>query len=73
MSVLRWEEPGAPNKWKRYVSELQSRPGEWALIAEGVTGLEAESGRTSLWRYGCQVSRRKVDGKGYSIYARWPA
>lgn len=71
MSVIRWEDPplSRNGKWKRTADELKSRPGEWALVAEGVTVKYGnECVKRQLRRYGCDVALRS---NGQGVYSVW--
>lgn len=76
MTVIRWETPpeARRNRWRNVVAVLAQRPGEWALVAEGVTPEYAyQSARKSLVRRGCEVKCRAAGDEGmFSIWARIP-
>lgn len=82
MLALNWEEPGPSRRAQktkveldRVAHALKSRPGEWALVEEGVS-----NGGSSAKKYqnrGCETTHRGVlNDEGqyrYKVYARWPA
>lgn len=73
MSVIRWEDPppSQSGKWKRTADELKARPGEWALVAEGVTVKYGnESVKKALVRYGMSVVLRSTE-RGRGVYSVW--
>ncbi|ALJ19541.1 hypothetical protein [Microbacterium sp. No. 7] len=77
MSIIKWEEPparkyggGSSSKWTKVIEQLKKRPGEWALVAEGVGASLAGH----LKRRGLEAVSRNAreGGANASIYARWP-
>lgn len=73
MSVIRWEEPADSQygRWKRTTEMLTDKPGEWALVAEGLSYNTAYySVKRSLRKYGCEVKVAKVNEQGHSVWAR---
>lgn len=71
---MKWQEPPAGAKGRQtakkpIVRELQEHPGRWALVEE-----RTRSSAVSAWKkQGCEaVSRKREDGEGADIYARWP-
>jgi len=74
MSVVRWEDPPPDrNRWKAAALELQQHPGKWALVVEDTTKTVARNCRMALREHGCEVTERKIDGRGIGVWARWPA
>lgn len=73
MTAVEWEDP-PPRSWGKYaplVAELERHPGKWAKVSEGLTFRESENARRTLKSYwGCDVARRKINGSGYSLWAR---
>lgn len=77
--MLIWEVPegfsagrsSGGGRWHRVAEELKSRPGEWALVAEG----EWVSSVRALVGYGCEVTARGSNrprvGMAERIYARF--
>ena len=65
--------PGEGNigKWKRVADELAAHPGQWALVAEGLTRGQSGSPVIRLKHYGCQTVTRG-SAAGIDVYARWP-
>lgn len=66
---------GQPNtRWNRVVNELKTRPGEWALVGEGVSPnvqqLLKQRGCDAVTRNGRLNSART--SFVYDIYACWP-
>lgn len=80
---LIWMDPPPTNMTGRsmtgrnaaYLRELQSRPGEWALVNAGHDTWNHPL-RASLARSGCDTATRTVVGandvRTYDTYARWP-
>lgn len=81
--VVRWEDPpphGNRSQWQPVAEALRERPGEWALIAEGLKSGSAGAmsnaikvGRFSCWRpAGTFESRTSARGDGLTdLYARY--
>jgi hypothetical protein len=88
--VIRWEEPPphgntllprSRNKYQAAADALRGRPGEWALIAEGITTGSAGSltngirtGKPSVFRPAGAFEARCVGSAGSTsarVYARY--
>ena len=76
MTVVRWEDP-PPVEYPGIdhtpiFLAVKERPGEWALVREGVSLKVAQTTRSQLGKRGCDVTRRKVGEGRFNVYARWP-
>lgn len=74
-SIIEWSDPPPKmwNRWGRCVEELKQHPGEWARVARRAS---EEKARSIAWKSlaprGAEVTTRKIDGEGWSVWARWP-
>ena len=71
---MQWKNPPAITHRERMeeevIPQLKTRPGVWALVEERQPNPE----HRTMWKdLGCDcTTRRRTDGEGYDIYARWP-
>jgi hypothetical protein len=70
--IVRWENPPPVHRWVPIVEALQERPGEWALIAEGLGAKQAENWRCALRDRGVEIAVRKISEVGSSVWGRFP-
>ena len=72
--MIEWTDtpPEAPRtyvRWKTIVAQLQTRPGSWAKVAEGV---HVEAVRDAAKQYPIETRVADVDGKyAGAVYARY--
>jgi hypothetical protein len=85
MIEINWEEPPESllarqrRDWRGIADELRSHPGQWAVVAEGVsasTGTHIRHGRLTAFApagtFEARVSgARDSDGRANKIYARY--
>jgi hypothetical protein len=70
---MEWVDP--PKRrgcWVRVCEELQTRPGQWALVDTYPTSRRAEAVARSLRSHSAKVAVRKADGEGFRVVAMWP-
>jgi len=92
-AILRWETPPprpprnaaaaaalteSPPVWQPVITDLQLRPGEWAVVHEGPT---AHQESTIAWRIrngltrgftaGDYEAETRKTGRGYAVYVRY--